>query len=102
LLDGKAGRKPIKNWIVELDDDSFKKVDKLFGLLKSLGRDLRPPHCRFLGEGLFELRDTASGPGYRIYYTWQDDILVILLAAGDKGSQEKDIEMVRRRLKDKE
>jgi len=48
------------------------------------------------------LRDTATGPGYRIYYTWQDDVLAILLAAGDKGSQEKDIELARRRLHDEE
>ena len=97
-----SGRKPVKDWIADLDDAAFKKVDKLIGLLKSLGRDLRPPHCRFLGDGLYELRDTATGPGYRIYYAWEDDVLVILLAAGDKGSQVKDIETARRRLKDEE
>jgi putative addiction module killer protein len=97
-----SGLSEIRNWLADLDDSSFRKVDKLLGLLRVLGRDLRPPHCRFLGEGLFELRDTATGPGFRVYYTWQDDVIVILLAGGDKGSQAQDIEMARRRQQDKE
>lgn len=99
---GGTGKKPVRDWISELDDLAFRKVDKMIGLLRALGRDLRPPHCRFLGEGLFELRDTATGPGFRIYYMWQEDTLVILLAAGDKNSQERDIETARRRLRDEE
>ncbi len=96
------GQKPVRDWIAELDDVSFRKVDKLIGLLRSLGRDLRLPHCRFLGEGLFELRDVSTGPGFRIYYTWQGDTLVVLLAAGDKGTQDKDIETARRRMQDED
>ena len=44
-----------------------------------------------VGEGVSELRFTF-GPGYRVYYTRQGDIVVILLCGGDKGSQERDIE----------
>ena len=56
-----SGRKPVKEWIADLDDAAFKRVDKLIGLLKNLGRELRPPHCRFLGDALFELRGILQG-----------------------------------------
>ncbi len=35
------------------------------------------------------------GSGYRIYYAEQDDILIILLCAGDKSSQKKDIKITK-------
>ncbi len=39
---------------------------------------------------LFELR-FFFGPGYRIYYTIQNNEVVFLVAGGDKSSQDKDI-----------
>ncbi len=32
-----------------------------------------------------------KGPGYRVYYSMIEDIVVLLLCAGDKSSQQKDI-----------
>lgn len=43
-----------------------------------------------LGDNVSELK-FYFGPGYRIYYTERDGQIVILLASGDKSSQEKDI-----------
>ncbi len=43
-----------------------------------------------LGRGLHELR-VAYGPGYRIYFTFEDDVIVVLLTGGDKSSQKRDI-----------
>jgi putative addiction module killer protein len=31
------------------------------------------------------------GPGYRVYYTQRGDLLIVLLAGGDKSTQAKDI-----------
>ena len=43
-----------------------------------------------VGEGVSELR-IDYGPGYRVYYVLRGRSLIVLLAGGDKGSQDKDI-----------
>ena len=43
-----------------------------------------------VSDGVSELR-IHYGPGYRIYYTVRGRIIVILLCAGDKSTQSKDI-----------
>jgi len=57
----------------------------------SLGNfgDIRP-----VGEGVSELR-INYGPGYRIYLKKQGDALVILLAGGDKSTQDQDIRLAK-------
>jgi len=46
----------------------------------------------------YELRFTL-GKGYRVYYTIQNGVLVLLLNAGDKSKQSKDIELAKTYLK---
>ena len=47
-----------------------------------------------LGGGLHELR-IAFGPGYRVYFVFEGDVMVVLLTGGDKGSQKRDIAAAR-------
>jgi len=49
---------------------------------------------RYLGAGLYELRE-HTGPGYRMYFTIRGQRLVLLLAGGDKSSQQRDIALAR-------
>lgn len=46
---------------------------------------------KFVGDGIYEMR-IHYGPGYRIYYTKKDNVVVLLLAGGDKSTQQKDID----------
>jgi putative addiction module killer protein len=43
-----------------------------------------------VGDGVRELR-IPTGPGYRVYYAWDGPMLVLLLCAGDKSTQARDI-----------
>jgi len=52
-----------------------------------LAGDVKP-----VGEGVSELR-VDYGPGYRIYFAQRGRALVILLAGGDKRTQDKDIKI---------
>jgi putative addiction module killer protein len=78
-------------WFVALRDRTARaRIDIRIRRL-SLGNsgDIRP-----VGDGVSELR-IHYGPGYRIYLTMQGDAVVILLAGGDKSSQDKDIRLAK-------
>lgn len=44
-----------------------------------------------IDSGVCEMR-IDLGPGYRIYFALHEDTLVVLLAGGDKNTQDKDIQ----------
>jgi len=48
-----------------------------------------------VGDGIYELR-VKHGPGYRLYFSWRGDELLLLLVGGDKSSQSRDIERAKR------
>ncbi|WP_411833524.1 type II toxin-antitoxin system RelE/ParE family toxin [Pseudoxanthomonas mexicana] len=43
-----------------------------------------------VGDGISEMR-IHVGPGYRLYYCRRGDLVYLLLCAGDKSSQQRDI-----------
>ena len=49
-----------------------------------------PGTHRQLTEGVSELK-TDVGPGYRVYYSLRGKRLLLLIAGGDKSTQDKDI-----------
>jgi putative addiction module killer protein len=49
-----------------------------------------PGTHRNLTDGVSELK-IDIGPGYRVYYSQRGTVLLLLLAGGDKSTQEKDI-----------
>jgi len=54
----------------------------------------KPGDAKTVGNGVMEMR-IDYGPGYRIYYTHRGKLIVVLLCAGDKSTQQKDIEQAK-------
>ena len=54
---------------------------------------------RSVGEGVLEFR-LDFGPGYRVYFGRDGDVLVILLAGGAKRRQQRDITAAQARWAD--
>lgn len=57
--------------------------------------------ARLLGGKVSELR-VDGGPGYRVYFTQRDAVLLILLCGGDKSTQASDIRRARKLVKELE
>jgi putative addiction module killer protein len=80
-----------RNWINSLEDRVVRariqvRVDRLI--------HGNPGKHRNLPGGISELK-IEFGPGYRVYYTQRDNTIVVLLAGGDKSTQQQDIAAAR-------
>ena len=74
-------------WFSALRDRTAKvRIDIRIRRL-SLGN---PGDVKPVGEGVSELR-VDYGPGYRVYFVQKGNEYVVLLAGGDKSSQDQDI-----------
>jgi putative addiction module killer protein len=76
-----------RDWINALKDRAVRariqvRVDRLV--------HGNPGRHRNLTDGVSELK-IDFGPGYRVYYTERGGELIVLLAGGDKSSQQRDI-----------
>ena len=74
-------------WLAELRDQKARarmltRIDS--AILGNFG------DCGFIAEGVYEMR-IHFGPGYRVYYTRRAEKIYLLLAGGDKGTQQRDI-----------
>ncbi len=88
------GRAPYSEWIESLDGSVRARIvariarfeDGHFGDYKSVG------------DGVIEAR-FFFGSGYRIYFSIQNDQIILLLTGGDKSTQDKDVDKAKEFLK---
>ena len=88
------GKEPVKEWLLKLDTSVRVKVIKRIERMY----DDNFGDYKQISSNLFELR-LQFGKGYRIYYTIENNVIVLLLNAGDKSKQQKDIEVAKTYLK---
>ena len=55
--------------------------------------------AKSVGQGVHEIR-LDIGPGYRIYFAIVGNTMIVLIAAGDKGTQQRDITRAQRLWKE--
>jgi putative addiction module killer protein len=78
-----------RDWIGALKDRAVRarilvRVDRLV--------HGNPGQHRHLTDGVSELK-IDLGPGYRVYYSQRGERLLLLLAGGDKSTQQRDVSL---------
>lgn len=82
-----GGYVPYSQWHARLDSPNAGRVSAYVDRMKSGNFGESRP----VGQGVLELK-INFGPGYRVYYIRDGQMVVVLLCGGDKGSQRRDIE----------
>ena len=70
------------------DEQNFDVQDKIKDRLKRVEEGNFGNH-KSVGDGVFELK--SKNPTYRIYYKQLGNVVIVLLCAGNKSTQRKDI-----------
>lgn len=83
----RSGRNPFDQWFDKLDDMTQARVAVSLDRLESGNFSA----TKGIGSGVFELR-LDFGPGYRVYFGKDGELLVILLGGGTKKRQQADID----------
>lgn len=88
ILLTELGKAPFESWLKRLRDQMARQH-----ILTRLTRVQKTGNFgdhKSVGEGVWELR-IDYGPGYRIYFGRLETTLVLLIAGGDKSTQNDDI-----------
>ncbi len=88
----RKGREPFNNWLRKLKDktsairirDRINRIEEFGNLGDS----------KYLNDGIYELRFHFGG-GYRVYFCYEDNEIILLLGGGNKNSQVKDIKLAK-------
>lgn len=89
------GSNPFREWLNGLATVVGARVQAR--LLRAEFGNLGP--YKAVGDGVFELI-LDFGPGYRVYFGFEGEAIILLLVGGDKSTQRKDIETAKRYWKE--
>jgi putative addiction module killer protein len=81
------GRQPFAMWFAELESTVRAKIARAIVRLEQGNFS----NVKSAGEGVLEYR-IDFGPGYRVYFGRDGEVLVILLTGGTKKRQHRDID----------
>jgi putative addiction module killer protein len=81
------GGSPFEDWFSALDAQAAAKVAVALARLEQGNLS----NAKGVGEGVLEYR-INWGPGYRVYFGRDGEVLVILLTGGTKKRQQRDVE----------
>lgn len=78
-----------ESWLVGLKDRQarLRVISRIERLSAGNPGDVKP-----VGAGVSELR-LDHGPGYRVYFMQRGGLVIVLLAGGDKRTQDADIKL---------
>lgn len=81
-----SGSSPFANWFASLDPTARAKVARALARMEQGNSS----NVKSVGGGVLEFR-IDFGPGYRIYFGRDGDVLIVLLTGGTKRRQSRDI-----------
>lgn len=81
------GQSPFANWLNGLRDRQARARVRIRLERVAMGN---LGDYKAVGGGVCELR-IPYGPGYRVYFAREGDVVVVLLCGGDKSSQSNDV-----------
>lgn len=81
-----GGRKPFERWFDALNPEAAARVETALARLA----DGNVSNVKAVGSGVNEVK-INFGPGYRLYFGWDGETVVILLGGGIKKRQQRDI-----------
>ncbi len=80
-------KEPYTEWAESLDKNALVRIDARITRIEKTGNFGVGP----VGDGVFELK-FDFGPGYRVYFGYKTDTVLVLLFGGYKKGQQKDID----------
>jgi putative addiction module killer protein len=84
---GSDGRSPFADWFADLNSAARAKVTTAIARIEQGNLS----KIKSVGEGVLEYK-IDFGPGYRVYFGRDGEVLIILLTGGTKKRQQRDIE----------
>ena len=79
-------RQPFAEWFADLDPVARAKVVRVIARMEQGNL----ANVKSVGEGVLEYK-IDFGPGYRVYFGRDGDVLIVLLTGGTKKRQQRDI-----------
>ena len=78
------GKSPVLEFLNTLDLKKEAKVAREITLLEMFGTNLREPHCKYIDDGIFELRVVMGSNIFRIFSYYKSRKKSILLIRKNK------------------